>query len=136
MFHNFPYVGHVLLQYNYARLARRQPRRCTPDAGDVLQRLRDLHFFDVHWNTLDQKKTSHAYLCIYVLCSPQESRRRATKVEDPYCDFDVNRTEGSPLPNSSSPHDSPFSRMGHTFSKLFEGVNGRFDLLHTYFAIV
>ena len=27
--------------------------------------------------------------------SPQDRRRAATKAEDPYCDFDVNRTEGS-----------------------------------------
>ena len=53
--------------------------------------------------------------------------RGATKVEDPYCDFDVNRTEGSPLPDSSPPHESLSSRMGHTFSKLFESVKGRFD---------
>ena len=40
--------------------------------------------------------------------SPQDRRRAATKVEDPYCEFDVNRTEGSPLPKSS-----PFCDFQH-----------------------
>ena len=75
----------------------------SPDQHDERgTKLRDLHFFDVNWNTLAQKKKiMHTYVYSYVPCLPQDSRRGATKVEDPYCEFDVNRTEGSRLPNCS-----------------------------------
>ena len=47
--------------------------------------------------------------------SPQDRRRAATNAEDPYCEFDVSRTEGSPVPKSFPSRDSQHDAHIHNY---------------------